>query len=265
MGRCFSARFSLSFCVAVRFVIFLSVIDGDAAGDEFNVAFRKLATQISTYISPASAAVDGDNTTASCTEEKGTGPAPWWAVDLKQRYDISSVTVTAPDVAGGQYLNGLANFEVGLSNHFPREGSAVEKVLYTACGQYKGQLGVSLKMTVNCATQARPFRFVIIRSADDRTEKLCMAEVAIYGTLNSQPQQQDPNDDQQPPEVPQLPLATGAQAAPFALAYMPESRELLRLMFLLALSVVITVTVFARCTTDIAKTVFNSIRVRVRR
>jgi len=68
------------------------------AGLVENVALGKTAIQLSTYISPASSAIDGDNTTASCTNDDSG--RPWWAVDLGQEYNISSVIIIMPDVSG---------------------------------------------------------------------------------------------------------------------------------------------------------------------
>jgi len=60
-----------------------------------NVALRKPARQISTYLTEAGAAVDGKVTTgeASCTSNTTNA---WWAVDLGQEYDISRVIITSP-------------------------------------------------------------------------------------------------------------------------------------------------------------------------
>ena len=72
------------------------------SGDEevaevVNVAYRKSARQHGTYISAARSAVDGDNTTASCTD---IVDQPWWAVDLARHYLVSTVVVVSPDVPG---------------------------------------------------------------------------------------------------------------------------------------------------------------------
>ena len=63
-----------------------------------NVALGKSAVQLSTYLSPARAAVDGDVTTSSCT--KDTAAQPWWAVDLGQVYDVGSLIITFPNFNG---------------------------------------------------------------------------------------------------------------------------------------------------------------------
>ena len=69
-----------------------------------NVAVGTSAVQISTYLSPASAAIDGDVTTSSCTDDDAA--RPWWAVDLGQTYDVGRVTVTFPD----QNADGECNY-----------------------------------------------------------------------------------------------------------------------------------------------------------
>jgi len=79
------------------------------AGDESNVAYRKTARQFGTYISAALSAVDGDNTTASCTDSVSH---PWWSVDLGHHYLVRTVIVTSPDVSGSSrnYRLHLASF-----------------------------------------------------------------------------------------------------------------------------------------------------------
>jgi len=51
----------------------------------------------------ASAAVDGDDTTASCTSD--SMEHPWWAVDLGQAYSIGSVVITVPQSTNDDYSN----------------------------------------------------------------------------------------------------------------------------------------------------------------
>jgi len=63
---------------------------------DVNLALNKRAHQIST-LHRASNAVDGDVTTASCTEDNAG--QPWWSVDLGQLYYIDRVTITFPDFA----------------------------------------------------------------------------------------------------------------------------------------------------------------------
>jgi len=63
-----------------------------------NLARGKAARQLSRHISPAAAAVDGDVTTASCTDN--AKERPWWAVDLSQLYDIAGVDITPPNLMG---------------------------------------------------------------------------------------------------------------------------------------------------------------------
>ena len=59
-----------------------------------NLALNKRARQISTEF-PASNAVDGDVTTASCTLDNAGNP--WWSVDLGQSYYIDRVAITFPN------------------------------------------------------------------------------------------------------------------------------------------------------------------------
>ena len=67
-----------------------------------NLALDKTAVQHFTYLSRAHNAVDGDKNTASCTSY--FRHEPWWAVDLGEEYNISSVIIITPDV-NGDYRN----------------------------------------------------------------------------------------------------------------------------------------------------------------
>ena len=77
-----------------------------------NLALHKTATQISTYISPAGAAVDGVFNTAACTDDDME--YPWWAVDLGHDYDISSVTITLPETNGPFHKHGSSHCFINL-------------------------------------------------------------------------------------------------------------------------------------------------------
>jgi len=81
-----------------------------------DVALNKEARQISTYISPAGAAVDGEVSTASCTEDDVE--YPWWAIDLGQDYDITSIKVTVPESTNDIYCNYRKSCFVALFIHF---------------------------------------------------------------------------------------------------------------------------------------------------
>ena len=77
-------------------------------------------------------------------------------------------------------MRGLDNFDVGLSNVFPTEGSAVSVDSYTLCGLYNDSVIARQNITVNCAPLSQRFRYVVVRSSDDTAERLCIAEVAVY-------------------------------------------------------------------------------------
>jgi len=77
-------------------------------------------------------------------------------------------------------VSGLDNFDVGLSNVFPTEGSNVSSDSYTLCGRYAGAVGASELIVVDCAPISQKFRYVIIRSSDETEERLCISEVHIY-------------------------------------------------------------------------------------
>ena len=71
-------------------------MNAGVAGNDQNVAFGKKARQISVYLSPAIAALDNNNISASCT--RNTAAHPWWAVDLGQEYAVGHVIITSsPD------------------------------------------------------------------------------------------------------------------------------------------------------------------------
>jgi len=78
-----------------------------------NLALRKHAVQLSNYFSSASAAVDGDTSTASCTAVKAG--YTWWTVDLGDNYYVGTVVVISPDV-NGQYRNiNVININIVIS------------------------------------------------------------------------------------------------------------------------------------------------------
>ena len=77
-------------------------------------------------------------------------------------------------------VNGLDNFEVGLSHIFPTEGQPFGAHSYTLCGQYNGLVSPGITITVRCAPQYQQHRYVVIRSSDSKAEHLCLAEVAVY-------------------------------------------------------------------------------------
>ena len=80
---------------------------------------------------------------------------------------------------------GLDNFEVGLSDVFPDEGSPVSADSYTLCGRYSGSVTAGMEIIVNCAPLSRPYRYVIVRRSSATTERLCIAEVAVLASMKS--------------------------------------------------------------------------------
>ena len=75
---------------------------------------------------------------------------------------------------------GLDNFEVGLSDVFPDEGSPVSADSYMLCGRYSGSVNPNMTITVDCTLFSQLYRYVIVRSSDTSPERLCIAEVAVY-------------------------------------------------------------------------------------
>ena len=83
-------------------------------------------------------------------------------------------------------VNGLDDFEVGLSNVFPAKHSPISAGSYTVCGRHRGAVGASETITINCGpliTQ-RFHVVVVVRTAADgaRPERLCIAEVGVYAS-----------------------------------------------------------------------------------
>ena len=73
-------------------------------------------------------------------------------------------------------VDGLAYFEVGLSNVFPYEGNPVKS--FSLCGKHESVVHTGKTITVECAKSAQKFRYVIVRSS--KKTHLCMAEVAVF-------------------------------------------------------------------------------------
>jgi len=71
-----------------------------------------------------------------------------------------------------------------MPNEFPAEGSAVYPDSYSLCKDWNVGSGVTLGMviTVECTPSTDTFRYVIVQSLDAGTERLCIAEVAVYVT-----------------------------------------------------------------------------------
>jgi len=84
-------------------------------------------------------------------------------------------------------VSGLDNFEVLLSNEFPAVGSPVEADSYWLCARYQGQVSDGGNITVSCGARSLPGRYVIVRSLDTTSEHLCIAEVAVYASMQLDP------------------------------------------------------------------------------
>lgn len=246
-----SVRFSLSFSLIVRIIVFLPLVDG-VAGDERNLALGKTARQITTQdASPASAAVDGNDTTASCTQDNEGHP--WWAVDLGERYIINHVIITSK--------TRLTDFEVGLAVVFPTEGTLVSVKTYARCGQYRRGAAIkSRKIVVSCAPSSGQFRYVIVRGSDETPGRLCIAEVAVFGK---------PGNVTQSPTTQPVGLVTsapgGATDQEITTGSSEQSNQLLLTVVGLSVIVGITFTVIARRTSLIGKKLLGGIWLKVRR
>jgi len=77
-------------------------------------------------------------------------------------------------------VRGLDNFAVGMRDDFPSSGSAVSTSSYTICEQETVNVTAGYVLDVRCPSLTRQFRYVIVQSLDESTERLCLAEVAVY-------------------------------------------------------------------------------------
>ena len=78
------------------------------------------------------------------------------------------------------------HIQVGMPSTFPRVWSSVghshvDTSSYTVCGKSSNhRVAPSAVLTINCSLSTQQFRYVIVQSLDNRAEKLCIAEVAVY-------------------------------------------------------------------------------------
>jgi len=86
----------------------------------------------------------------------------------------------------------LDNFVVGLTNDDPATTAPVFKSSYTLCGQYNGRVAAGDDATVRCAPSGQRFRYVIVHSAYDTPEAMCLMEVAVYAISKWQPRSAEP-------------------------------------------------------------------------
>jgi len=80
-------------------------------------------------------------------------------------------------------VDGLNNFRVGAYSTLPVSTTAIDPASYDAntCSDETGHtVEVELVLQVTC-TQPVPTRYLIIQSLDATLERLCLAEVEVYG------------------------------------------------------------------------------------
>ena len=89
----------------------------------------------------------------------------------------------------GYAVDALGNLEVGLSNTFPTAGKVFRtEESYEACGAHKSEkVAPGARIEISCSAVSQPYRYVIVRSAGSSVERLCLAEVAVYGTFSTPP------------------------------------------------------------------------------
>nr|XP_034315866.1 uncharacterized protein LOC117685540 [Crassostrea gigas] len=147
-----------------------------------NLALHKPATQSSTLTwteagltYSANLAVDGNNGTDhavdKCSSTEGGDTNPWWLVDLKAVYSITSVRIfnRGMDKWGEDVSNRLRNVTVTVG--------VTESDVNTSCGFFAGPGTLSQLVVIDCPTlpQGRFVKISII------TEFLTLCEVEVFG------------------------------------------------------------------------------------
>jgi len=80
----------------------------------------------------------------------------------------------------GCAVNGLNNFQIGFPSTLPTAGSAVSTSSYDVCGSVSTPgVASGLVITLECASSAQQYRYVIVQSLDTSAEQLCIAEIVV--------------------------------------------------------------------------------------
>ena len=80
-------------------------------------------------------------------------------------------------------VNGLDNFDVGLSNISPTRRHRVDRDSFSLCGHHNRPVSPGEKIIFNCDFINEALRYVIVRRTDNKQEMLCLAEVAVYAAI----------------------------------------------------------------------------------
>ncbi|XP_033017794.1 uncharacterized protein LOC117053767 isoform X2 [Lacerta agilis] len=138
-----------------------------------NVALKGEASQSSTYnrLGVAKNAIDGSTSTnfmrRSCTHTDRE-PNPWWAVDLKGEYDVSSISITNREDCCADRLDGA---EIRIGNSFENGGSANPR-----CATITS-LGAGETRNYNCGG----FKGQYVTLTIPGTQYLTLCEVQVFG------------------------------------------------------------------------------------
>jgi len=82
-------------------------------------------------------------------------------------------------------VHGLTDFQVGFLTFMPAEGEEIDYTTnpYPLCGERTDQaVTVGEMIEIECAETEEQYRYVIIQSQDAVAERLCLAEVGVYGS-----------------------------------------------------------------------------------
>ena len=77
---------------------------------------------------------------------------------------------------------GLTNVVVGMPNVWPTVGKTVNKDSYARCGTIDIVVQPGKVVNVDCYPSTENFRYVIVQTLRIEALRLCIAEVAVYGT-----------------------------------------------------------------------------------
>ncbi|XP_059827277.1 uncharacterized protein LOC132394946 [Hypanus sabinus] len=142
--------------------------------DQVNLALRGTVSQSSFYsVADAQRAIDGSNSwnsnMNSCTETK-QGQNPWWRLDLRKTYAISTVRITnRMDCCSSSNQNLGAEIRIGNSSESTRNADRL-------CGIVKT---VSQSYTFNCPGFTGQYVNIMVPGPN---KILALCEVEVFGT-----------------------------------------------------------------------------------
>ena len=79
-------------------------------------------------------------------------------------------------------VNGLNNFQVGFLTAVPAVGTAIDSSSYQLCGSVEDlPVSAGLAIEIVCPATTAQYQYVVVQSTDLAAEKLCIAEICVYG------------------------------------------------------------------------------------